>query len=192
MNKNGRKYSISLMEREVNRYTKECINENRSFGELGHPNPPTVNLDRVALMVKELRREGNNYIGKAKITENLPMGAIAKGLIDEGARLGVSSRGVGSLKPNPKGWSDVAEDFRLCVCSDLVSDPSGPGCMVSAVLENVEWLYDPASGTWLEEKLDNTKKELHSMTREQMELRALGIFEELLHNISGLKVKNNK
>ena len=158
---------------------------------MGHPNTPTVNLDRVAIKIEELTRDGNNYNGKARIMENLPMGAIAKGLIDGGVKLGVSSRGVGSLKANPKGWQDVAEDFRLCVAADLVSDPSGPGCMVSGVMENVSWIYDPASGTWLEEKLDNIKKELHALSKQQIEERTLHIFEELLSDIAHLPRKTN-
>jgi len=186
VNKNGRFYPMSLLEREVNRYMAECVKENRAYGELNHPTTPTVNLDRVALMIKELNRSGNNYVGKAKITTETPMGAIAKALIAEGAHLGLSARGVGSLKPHPKGYQEVQEDFRLCVAADLVSDPSGPGAFVQGILENASWVYDPAHNTWLEEKLDNTKKALKSMTKEDREKSALKLFEELMGDISRL------
>lgn len=185
-NKNGRMYSPSLMEREVLRYTQENIKNNRSYGELSHPATPTVNLDRVCLMVRELNRDGNNYIGKAKITDT-PMGNIVKSLINEGANLGVSSRGVGSLKPNPKGWQDVQEDFKLLVAADVVSDPSAPSAYVKGILENAEWVYDSVNNTWLEEKLDNIKKELHTLSKRQIEDRAFHIFEDLLSDIAGLK-----
>ena len=117
VNKNGRFYPMNFLDREAATYIKERIDGKCAWGELNHPSTPTVNLDRAALMVKELRKEGNNYIGKAKILENQPMGAIAKGLIEEGGRLGVSSRGVGSLKPHEKGYQLVQDDFPpLCRC----------------------------------------------------------------------------
>ena len=187
VNKNGRLYSIKLLEREVDRYTKDCIATNRAYGELNHPTTPTVNLDCVALMVKDLRREGNNYFGRAKITTETPMGAIAKALIDEGANLGVSSRGVGSLKPHQNGYQEVQEDFRLCVVADLVSDPSGIGCFVQGILENASWIYDSTRNIWVEEKLDEIKKEIHLMTREQREANALRLFEKTLSSIVRLK-----
>ena len=165
-NKNGRFYPIGLLEREVARYTQECIREDKALGECGHPNTPTLNLDRVCMKILELKRDGNHYNGKAKILEHLPMGQIVKGLIDENVKLGVSSRGVGSLKEDTKnGWQRVQDDFKLCVAADVVADPSGIGCIVQGIRENVSWIYDSASGTWLEEKLDNIKKELHTLSK---------------------------
>jgi hypothetical protein len=190
VNKNGRLYPISLLEREVAAYTKERIQGKCAWGELNHPATPTVNLDRACIMVKDLHREGNNYIGKAKVLEGQPMGAIVKGLIDEGGNLGVSSRGVGSLKQNSKGFQEVQEDFRLCVAADIVSDPSGPGCFVQGIIEGVEWIYDSISGTWVEQKVHELKKELRAMTKEQREARALKIFEALITDISGLRPRN--
>jgi hypothetical protein len=183
VNKNGRYYPMKLLEREVERYTKECIKENRAYGELNHPTTPTVNLDRVALLVKDLHREGSNYVGKAKITTETPMGAIAKALIDEGANLGVSSRGVGSLKQSPKGYNEVQEDFRLCVAADIVSDPSGIGCFVQGVMENASWIYDPVKGTWVEEHIENIKNEAKQMTKEEREFKAYSIFEQVVMDI---------
>ena len=184
VNKNGRFYPMNLLDREAATYIKERIDGKCAWGELNHPSTPTVNLDRAALMVKELRKEGNNYIGKAKILENQPMGAIAKGLIEEGGRLGVSSRGVGSLKPHEKGYQLVQDDFRLCVAADIVSDPSGPGCFVQGIMENVEWIYDPVKGTWVEQRLEEIKKEVHTLTREQREENALRFFREHLSNLA--------
>ena len=186
VNKNGRLYPIGLLEREVGNYIKECIEGCNSWGELNHPEKPTVNLDRACIMVKELKREGNNFIGKAKVLEHLPMGAIAKGLIDEGGKLGVSSRGVGSLKEDEKGYKVVQDDFKLCVAADVVASPSGPGAFVQGIMENVEWIYDPVQGTWVEERVHEMKKEVHKMTREQREANLLRIFEELIRDIARL------
>lgn len=187
INKNGRVYPMRIMEREVERYMRECIKENRAYGELNHPATPTVNLDRVALLTCELDRNKNTYFGKAKITTSTPMGAIAKALIDEGANLGVSSRGVGSLKPSSKGYNEVQEDFRLCVAADLVSDPSAPGAFVQGIMENASWILDPITGTWLEEKVDLVRRNLRVLNKEERELRAIALFEELMADFATLK-----
>ena len=187
VNKNGRYYPIGLLEREVSRYTKERINEKCAAGELNHPSTPNLNLDRISHVITELRRDGNNYIGKAKIAESQPMGQIVKGLIlDEGMKLGVSSRGVGSLKQHEKGYNIVQEDFRLCVAADIVSDPSGPGAFVKGIMEGAEWIYDSVSGTWMEERIDNTQKELHKLNKRQLEERTVAIFESLMRDIAKL------
>lgn len=181
-NRNGRIYPMNLLDREVARYQKECIAEHRSFGELSHPNTPTVNLDRVALMVKELRKEGTDYIGKAKITTETPMGAIAKALIDEGAKLGVSSRGVGSLKPDKSGVNYVCDDYRLCVASDLVAEPSGIDCFVSGVMEGMDWQWDEKNG-WVQGLVEDTKKELNKLSVKQIEEQRLTIIEQFLNDL---------
>lgn len=140
-NKNGRIYPIETMEREVQRYIEEKVNQNRAYGELNHPTSPTINLDRVSHLIKEIRRDGNNYIGKAKILESTPMGRIARSLIDEGCKLGVSSRGVGTVKQR-NGVMEVQSDFRLSTAADIVADPSAPAAFVQGVMEGAEWVYE--------------------------------------------------
>lgn len=139
-NRNGRIYPAGILENEVARYTKESINTNRAYGELGHPNGPSINLDRVSHMIKELRKDGNNYIGKAKVMET-PMGDIVRNLINEGAGLGVSSRGMGTLKPSA-GIMEVQQDFRLATAADVVADPSAPDAFVQGIMEGVEWIWE--------------------------------------------------
>ena len=136
VNRNGRKYSINILENECKRYLKEYVNKKRALGELNHPSGPSVNLDRVSHMIVELNQDGNNFIGKAKILDT-PMGKIVKSLIDEGALLGVSSRGMGSLKPGADGVQEVQDDFEL-LCWDFVSTPSTPGAYVSPIKEGLE------------------------------------------------------
>jgi len=140
-NRNGRVYPKPVLQKEVKRYTKEYVNSNRAFGELGHPDSPTVNLDRASHMIKELNEDGSNYIGRAKIMST-PMGEIVKNLIDEGAKLGVSSRGMGSLKPNSSGVNEVQKDFMLATAADIVADPSAPDAFVEGIMEGVEWIWD--------------------------------------------------
>jgi len=137
-NRNGRMYPSQILENEVARYTKESIAANRAYGELGHPSGPAINLDRVSHMIKELRKDGNNYIGKAKIMET-PMGNIVRNLIKEGAGLGVSSRGMGTLKAQ-NGLMEVQNDFRLATAADVVADPSAPDAFVQGIMEGVEWI----------------------------------------------------
>lgn len=139
-NRNGRIYPMPVMEKEVNRYVKEYVDKNRAFGELGHPQGPQINLDRVSHMIKELRRDGSNIVGKAKIMET-PMGNIVKNLISDGASLGVSSRGMGSLKEK-NGIMEVQDDFMLATAADIVADPSAPNAFVNGVMEGVEWIWD--------------------------------------------------
>lgn len=139
-NRNGRVYPREILAREVNRYTKEFINKNRAFGELGHPDGPTVNLERVCHMVKSLTPDGRDFIGEAKIMDT-PYGKIVKGLIDEGAQLGVSSRGMGSLVQK-NGGNYVGKDFYLATAADIVADPSAPDAFVEGIMENKEWIWD--------------------------------------------------
>ena len=140
-NRNGRVYRRSVMEREVGRYTDSYINKGRALGELGHPDGPSINLDRVSHKIVGLRQEGNNFIGKAQILST-PMGKIAESLLKEGVTLGVSSRGVGSLKPTKEGYSEVGEDFMLATAADIVADPSAPQAFVEGIMEGKEWIWD--------------------------------------------------
>jgi len=145
-NRNGRMYPKEVMQKEVARYTKESIEKKRAYGELGHPDGPTVNLDRVSHMIVGLKEDGDNYIGRAKILDT-PMGRIVKELIDEGASLGVSSRGLGSLKER-NGVNEVQEDFMLATAADIVADPSAPDAYVQGIMENKEWTF--VNGIWQE------------------------------------------
>ena len=139
-NRNGRVYPIDILQREVKRYTDEYINKNRAYGELGHPQGPTINLDRVSHMIKELYQDGDNFRGKAKIMDT-PMGKIVKNLMDEGATLGVSTRGMGSLK-QVGGANQVQDDFMLATAGDIVADPSAPDAFVEGIMEGKEWVWD--------------------------------------------------
>ena len=181
-NRNGRIYPLGVMESEVNRYINEVVDNNRAYGELGHPAGPSINLDRVSHMITSLKRDGDNFIGKAKLTET-PMGNIARGLLASGANLGVSSRGLGTLKPTKDGVMEVQSDFRLATAADIVADPSAPDAFVKGVMENVDWVYDPVKDTWHEEKLDNMKKAMHGMTKGQLEEQKMAIFEDYVNSL---------
>jgi hypothetical protein len=139
-NRNGRIYPMPVMEKEVNRYVKEYVDTKRAFGELGHPEGPSINLDRISHMITELKKDGSNIIGRAKILET-PMGNIAKNIIQGGGALGVSSRGMGSLK-DKNGIMEVQDDFTLATAADIVADPSAPGAFVNGIMEGVEWVWD--------------------------------------------------
>lgn len=178
-NRNGRIYPMHIMENEVNRYMNEVVSNKRAYGELGHPAGPAINLDRVSHIITELKRDGDNFIGKAKITDT-PMGNIARGLLKSGASLGVSSRGMGSLKPTKDGIMEVQNDFHLATAADIVADPSAPDAFVKGIMENVEWVYDSAKGSWHQEKLHELKKELHKMSMNQIEEKQFTIFEDYL------------
>lgn len=185
-NRNGRIYPINVMENEVNRYMSETVSKNRAFGELGHPSGPTINLDRVSHIITELRRNGNNFIGKARITET-PMGQIARGIMESGGQLGVSSRAMGSLKEQ-NGVMVVQDDLKISTAADIVADPSAPDAFVRGIMEGVEWIFDPIKGTWFEEKAENIVKEIHKMSKSQLEEQKLGIFENY---ITSLALKSN-
>lgn len=184
-NRNGRMYPVEVLENEVQRYTKEVISKNRAFGELGHPSGPSINLDRVSHIITELRREGKDFYGKARLTET-PMGKIARGIMESGGQLGVSSRAMGSLKEE-KGVMVVQSDLRLSTAADIVADPSAPDAFVNGIMEGVEWLYDPVKNTWLEQKLYDTKKSIRKMSRSKLEEQRMAILEDY---ISSLAVKN--
>lgn len=180
-NRNGRLYPLHVLENETNRYTREMINSGRSYGELGHPAGPTINLDRVSHIVTELRKEGSNFYGKAKLTET-PMGNIARGLLDSGGRFGVSSRGLGSLKEE-NGVMKVQSDFRLATPGDIVHDPSAPRAFVDGIMEGVEYWYDAATNEWKEEYIDDVKKTIHKLSKSQLEERMLNMFESFMEEM---------
>jgi hypothetical protein len=184
-NRNGRIYPMHVMESEVNRYMNEVMKHNRAYGELGHPNGPQINLDRVSHLITELRRDGENFVGKAKLTDT-PMGNIAKGLLLSGAGLGVSSRGLGTLKPTKDGIMEVQGDFKLATAADIVADPSAPDAYVKGIMENVDWVYDTVKGTWLEQRLEDTKAAVHAMSKSQLEEAKLAIFTRYMNALSKL------
>jgi hypothetical protein len=177
-NRNGRVYPYDILNREVSRYNKDYVSQNRAFGELGHPDTPSINLDRVSHMITKLYPDGNNFIGKAKIVDT-PMGNIAKGLLDGGAKLGVSTRGVGSLKP-VNGYQLVQDDFKLAVGADIVADPSAPDAFVSGIMENYDWWFDTATGNWQKRYIEESRKKFKTFSKRQIEEKALVILENYL------------
>ena len=181
-NRNGRMYRLPVLEKEVRRYVNEVVNDNRAYGELGHPQGPQINLDRVSHIITELKQDGSNFIGKAKLTDT-PMGNIAKGLLKSGANLGVSSRGLGSLVPTKEGIMEVQDDFHLATAADIVADPSAPDAFVKGVMENVDWVYDTAKNSWHQEKLHNLKSAMRKMTMDEIENQKLGIFEGYIRSL---------
>ena len=181
-NRNGRMYPVQVLEKEVNRYVSEVVKNNRAFGELGHPSGPSINLDRVSHIITELKRDGKNFRGKAKLTET-PMGKIARGIMESGGQLGVSSRAMGSLKEE-RGVMVVQNDLRLSTAADIVADPSAPDAFVNGIMEGVEWLYDPVKNTWLEQKLHDTKKMIHNMSKSQLEEQRMAILEDYIASLA--------
>jgi hypothetical protein len=179
VNKNKRMYKEETMRNEVNRYNEEYIQKNRAFGELGHPDTPSINLDRVSHLIVGLRQEGNAWIGKAKILET-PMGNIARNLIEGGAQLGVSSRGMGSLKME-NGINVVQGDFHLATAADIVADPSAPGAFVQGIMEGKEWML--VNGVWTEQLYDEAKQEIKQASRKEIETVSLKIFENFLKKL---------
>lgn len=183
-NRNGRIYPSHVMEQEVNRYIKEKVQANRAYGELGHPAGPQINLERVSHIIKELRKDGDNYIGKALVTEGTPYGAIVKGLLESGANLGVSSRGLGSLV-NRNGIMEVQSDFRLATAGDVVADPSAPDAMVRGLMENVEWVCE--NGVWTAQQVDQAKalvnRSVRSRDKAVFEETAIKLFENFVSSI---------
>jgi hypothetical protein len=173
-------YTSSILEREVDRYNKEYIKENRAFGELGHPQGPSINLDRVSHMIKSLVKEGSNFIGKAKIMDT-PYGNIVKNLMSEGASLGVSSRGMGSLKPNRNGINEVQDDFHLATAADIVADPSAPDAFVRGIMEGVEWVWD--NGILKAQRIEEMKKEIEKTSSRNLEEQKINIFKSFINSL---------
>jgi hypothetical protein len=208
-NRNNRFYPVETLEREVTRYCESFVSKGRALGELGHPDGPTVNLDRVSHKIVDLHREGNNFIGKAKLLDT-PMGVIAKSLLDEGVSLGVSSRGMGSLRDTNEGYKVVGEDFMLATAADIVADPSAPDAFVNGIMEGVEWVWE--SGILkahkpsmveeniqavleieksieevqlqLEEKIEKTKETINKFVDQKiLDEKKLEIFQNFLSNL---------
>jgi len=178
-NRNGRIYMREVMAKEVARYTENYINKNRAFGELGHPDTPSINLDRVSHMIVDLQQEGNDWIGKAKILET-PFGNIVRNLIEGGAQLGVSSRGMGSIKQE-NGINIVQDDFYLATAADIVADPSAPDAFVRGIMENVDWVYE--NGVWKQQFIDESKQLIKKTKKKDLEKVALMIFENYLKRL---------
>lgn len=179
VNKNKRMYKEETMRNEVNRYNEEYISKNRAFGELGHPDTPSINLDRVSHLIVGLRQEGNAWIGKAKILET-PMGNIARNLIEGGAQLGVSSRGMGSLKME-NGINVVQGDFHLATAADIVADPSAPGAFVQGIMEGKEWVM--VNGVWTEAQFEEAQQTIKQASRKEIEQVSLRIWESFVKKL---------
>ena len=180
-NRNGRMYPMETLRKEVARYNESNIQSGRALGELGHPDGPTVNLDRVSHKIVSLRESGSNFIGKAKILSTL-MGKIASSLIDEGVKLGVSSRGIGSLQMNKEGCNIVGNDFMLATAADIVADPSAPDAFVEGIMEGKEWIWD---GGILREKLaEQTQRKINTLVdQRRLEEHKLSLFNDFLSNL---------
>ena len=179
-NKNGRVYPKEIMQREVQRYVDENVKTKRAYGELGHPEGPTVNLDRVSHMITSLKEDGNNWIGKAKIMDT-PMGRIVKELISEGAQLGVSSRGLGSLKER-NGINEVQDDFMLATAADIVADPSAPDAFVSGIMEGKEWVF--VNGRWTEQDIEEAKSTISRANIADLEEEKMQVFSNFIDKLS--------
>ena len=180
-NRNNREYPIHILEREVNRYNETFIQKGRALGELGHPDGPTVNLDRVSHMITSLVREGNNFKGRAQLLST-PMGKIAQSLIGEGVTLGVSSRGVGSLLQTNEGHKVVGEDFMLATAADLVADPSAPDAFVQGIMEGKEWCWD--GGILKEQAAKKTYKRINTLVDQKiLDEHKVNLFQEFLSNL---------
>jgi len=178
-NRNGRVYPFPVLEREVNRYNEQYISAGRALGELGHPDGPTVNLDRVSHKITSLKAEGSNFIGKAQILDT-PMGNIAKSLLGSGVKLGVSSRGMGSIEEK-NGANYVRDDFMLATAADIVADPSAPDAFVNGIMEGKEWVWE--NGIIKEVNLNKYQRYISESTRKNLEERSLKVFNHFLQNL---------
>ena len=178
-NRNGRVYPYHVLDKEVRRYNQDYVDKNRAFGELGHPDSPTINLDRVSHMITSLRPDGNNIMGKAKILDT-PNGKIVKSLLDGGASLGVSTRGVGSLKPY-NGYQLVQDDFHLATAADIVADPSAPKAFVQGIMESADWIM--VNGKWSQENYDRAKTLIKEASRNDIEDVAIRVFKNYISKL---------
>jgi len=180
-NRNKRLYEMRTLEREVKRYNENFIQKGRALGELGHPDGPTLNLDRASHMITSLVREGNNFVGKAKILST-PMGKIASSLLGEGVKLGVSSRGVGSLIPTNEGYSVVGEDFMLATAADIVADPSAPDAFVNGIMEGKEWCWE--GGILREKAAETAKRKINTLVdQKRLDEQKVDLFQNFLSNL---------
>lgn len=179
-NRNGRIYPTEILQKEAKRYTTEFIKKKRAFGELGHPDGPTVNLERVSHMIEELEEVDQNFMGRAKILDT-PYGKIVKNLIDEGAQLGVSSRGMGSLKSGKNGISEVQGDFYLATAADIVADPSAPDAFVHGIMEGKEWIWD--NGVIREKQIHEYHQMIKKASQRELEEKAIFAFQDFLSKL---------
>ena len=180
-NRNGRMYPMETLRREVSRYNENHVQAGRALGELGHPDGPTVNLDRVSHKIVSLKENGSNFIGKAKIL-NTPMGKIASSLIEEGVKLGVSSRGIGSLKATREGVNIVGDDFMLATAADIVADPSAPDAFVEGIMEGKDWVWD--GGILREKYAEKTYKTINTLVdQKKLDEQKLNLFNDFLNSI---------
>jgi hypothetical protein len=179
-NRNNRMYPEHVMDKEVGRYMESLVKQNRAYGELGHPDTPSINLDRVSHLIVDLRKEGTNYIGKAKILET-PMGNIARGLLDGGANLGVSSRALGSLQMNKEGIQVVQDDFMLSTAADIVADPSAPDAFVRGIMESVEWVF--VDGKFEQRQIEETQKMIRRTPSKKLNEASIAAFQNFLQNL---------
>jgi len=185
LNRNKRMYPLDTLQREVTRYVNENVATNSAYGELNHPDGPGINLDRACILIKEMKKDGNAFVGKALVTST-PMGKIVEGLINDGARLGVSTRALGSLQPIKEGVNEgsfiVRPDLRL-LAVDVVADPSAPNAFVNGIMEGREYIYDQARNVFVEQFLDETQKALKGMTQKRVDEAKLAIFEDFLSKL---------
>ena len=179
-NRNGRVYRSDVLDKEVKRYNEEYVKQNRAFGELGHPSGPTINLERVSHLIKSIDRDGDNFIGRAKIMDT-PYGNIVKNLMSEGAKLGVSSRGMGSLKQNNEGVMEVQDDFFLATAADIVADPSAPDAFVRGIMEGVDWIWD--NGILKAHQLDQMKRDIQRAQSRGLEEAKLNVFKTFIQSL---------
>jgi hypothetical protein len=180
-NRNGRVYPVEILEKEVARYNKEYIQKNRAYGELGHPQGPTINLERVSHLITKMERDGDNFVGRAKIMSETPYGAIVKSLIKEGAQLGVSSRGMGTLRTGKGGAQEVGKDFYLATAGDIVADPSAPNAFVEGIMEEKEWIFE--NGIWSVQQAEIMKSQIVKMSAKEVEDKKFQIFETFLNSL---------
>ena len=180
VNKNNRMYKMDTLRNEVERYNEEFIKTNRALGELGHPDTPTLNLERVSHKIVSLAEDGNTFYGKAMILDT-PYGLIVKNFIDSGVNLGVSSRAMGSVTMTKEGYNLVQDDLRLATAADIVADPSAPGAFVNGIMENKEWLF--VEGRFVEMDIDNAKRQIKQASKQQIEQVALNLFENFLRKL---------
>jgi hypothetical protein len=180
VNKNNRMYKMDTLRNEVKRYDEEYIKTNRALGELGHPDTPSLNLERVSHKIVSLTEDGNSFYGKAMILET-PYGLIVKNFIDSGVNLGVSSRAMGSVTMTKEGYNLVQDDLRLATAADIVADPSAPGAFINGIMENKEWLF--VEGRFVEMDIDNTKRQIKQASKQQIEHVALNLFENFLRKL---------
>lgn len=180
-NRNGRIYRMPIVEKEVKRYTEQYVQTGRALGELGHPDGPTINLDRVSHKIVELKQDGNNFIGKAQILET-PMGTIARNLLESGVTLGVSTRGMGSLKEGKDGIMEVQDDFYLATAADIVADPSAPDAFVQGIMEGVEWVWD--NGLLKAQEIERYQRQVQGSSSRNLEETKVKVFEQFLNSLS--------